>query len=412
MRLSPRRPGTVLLLFALIVFALLGLAALVIDLGLARVSQRQMQAAADTAALEGLRFRDELPPEVDPMTAPDRDVARREAARRAVFLMFEDTGGRAYGAAPDIPLVAGVNPLQATIDRGNFPAPRRFYKPDLQLNEGDEGHGDMVAGTFHANGTNPNFDPGQPYRRADFAPQPNGDAFLARLRLTNDRDGLDDHPGTSSRGPTVPYLFGRATLLAQQTRDAGITVRATAIADARPVLSAGLPLTVPGLAEPVPGVAPYGLSLASWNAWRQDETNRTATTLTLTVQGGDITGPVTGRFTDPPIDLVTVGAAFPAAAGRRDVLAHERYVRIYAPVAGQDRVAGFLHLRVAAQSDTTLTVDILLDVAARNATGALAGPLPPVGTDADVNALFALNASILDPLRAPALVNRHLGPTP
>ena len=36
-------------------FGLLGLAALVIDLGFARLTQRQMQSAVDSAALEGLR---------------------------------------------------------------------------------------------------------------------------------------------------------------------------------------------------------------------------------------------------------------------------------------------------------------------------------------------------------------------
>ena len=50
--------GTVLVLFAVLVIALLGIAALGIDMGLARLSQAQMQTAADTAALEGLRLRD------------------------------------------------------------------------------------------------------------------------------------------------------------------------------------------------------------------------------------------------------------------------------------------------------------------------------------------------------------------
>src|SRR5262249_18454400 len=49
------RRATALVYFPLMLFALLALAALVIDLGWARVTQRQMQTAVDAAALEGLR---------------------------------------------------------------------------------------------------------------------------------------------------------------------------------------------------------------------------------------------------------------------------------------------------------------------------------------------------------------------
>jgi len=48
-----RRSGNVLVLFGL--FAM---AALVIDVGFARLTQRQMQTAVDSAARERLRFRD------------------------------------------------------------------------------------------------------------------------------------------------------------------------------------------------------------------------------------------------------------------------------------------------------------------------------------------------------------------
>ena len=40
---------------ALIVFALCGVLSLVVDIGYARLTQGQMQSAADAAALEGLR---------------------------------------------------------------------------------------------------------------------------------------------------------------------------------------------------------------------------------------------------------------------------------------------------------------------------------------------------------------------
>ena len=48
--------GYVLVLFVMMFFGLMGLAALVIDMGFARLAQRQMQTAVDSAALEGLRW--------------------------------------------------------------------------------------------------------------------------------------------------------------------------------------------------------------------------------------------------------------------------------------------------------------------------------------------------------------------
>ena len=44
--------------FALIVFALCAVLSLIIDVGYARMTQSQMQNAADVAALEGVRSRD------------------------------------------------------------------------------------------------------------------------------------------------------------------------------------------------------------------------------------------------------------------------------------------------------------------------------------------------------------------
>ena len=49
------RAGYALMLFVMIFVGLMGLAALVIDMGFTRLAQRQMQTAVDSAALEGLR---------------------------------------------------------------------------------------------------------------------------------------------------------------------------------------------------------------------------------------------------------------------------------------------------------------------------------------------------------------------
>ena len=55
MRLRPTRNGNVIALTGVSIFGLMGVAALVIDLGFASLSRRQMQMAVNTSALEGLR---------------------------------------------------------------------------------------------------------------------------------------------------------------------------------------------------------------------------------------------------------------------------------------------------------------------------------------------------------------------
>ena len=50
------RAGYALVLFVMMFFGLMGLAALVIDIGFVRLAQRQMQTAVDSAALEGCGF--------------------------------------------------------------------------------------------------------------------------------------------------------------------------------------------------------------------------------------------------------------------------------------------------------------------------------------------------------------------
>ena len=54
-RISTHRRGYTLVFFAMMLFGIMAMAALVIDIGFARLTQRQMQTAADNAAVEGLR---------------------------------------------------------------------------------------------------------------------------------------------------------------------------------------------------------------------------------------------------------------------------------------------------------------------------------------------------------------------
>src|SRR5688572_13988993 len=128
---------------ALIVFALCGLLSLVVDVGAVRLTQGQMQNAADAAALEGLRQRDvglRTPAGQyvnDPFAS---DCLRRAAANRMVRRTFDDdlepaNGDPVYqfGAGPIIGLTEGATTLHAG-QTLSVPEPR-VYKPDPQLNQ-------------------------------------------------------------------------------------------------------------------------------------------------------------------------------------------------------------------------------------------------------------------------------------
>ncbi len=98
-RRRPDRAGYVAVLFVMMFFGIMGLAALVIDMGFVRLAQRQMQTAVDSAALEGLRWRDSL-----------SDQDRREQASSVVASLFSDaadSGGTVhYGAGPVVNFAA------------------------------------------------------------------------------------------------------------------------------------------------------------------------------------------------------------------------------------------------------------------------------------------------------------------
>ncbi len=268
---SRARRGYTLVFFAMFLFGFMALAALVIDIGFARLTQRQMQTAVDAAALEGLRFRDEVPQDLvdaivaaggnggDPSDPEYRDYARRWLASRIVALTFDDNldpddGDEiGFGAGPVVELTGGVGDPMLNAGQLLRLPDTPFYKPlrsdktfGLELNLADDMHGDMVAGEYDPEKEHWEL---PSYSREDFTPTPAGDAFLVRMRRT-DRPvaGLDQVDNVSSHGPSIPYLFARGAFLpasdpntGYSPRHHGMTVRATGIADARPVLSVGLP---------------------------------------------------------------------------------------------------------------------------------------------------------------------------
>lgn len=272
---------------ALIAFALLGLMSLVIDFGLVRITQAQMQIAADTAAIEGLRQRDIAvvnPATFQTLTDPfATDCLRRTAAYRVARSVFDDdldltSEDPRYnlGAGPVLELTAGVGSMSA-LQTISVPEPR-VYDPYLQLNQQNAVEGDMVSGRFCYN-PDPRSSEGiayaQPgtlvcdvpqrtistYARNDFnpsdsAPQPpaqlsncpspddapptpwptpgsgslataDHSAFLVRLRRSNEyRDfpGQTD-PDVASSGPTLPLLFGRGSVIHGNADESAYSIR-------------------------------------------------------------------------------------------------------------------------------------------------------------------------------------------
>ena len=255
------RRGVVLVLFAMLTFVVLAIAALTIDLGMARLTQLEMQGAVNSAALEGLRFRDNNP--WDPATvsaqgttvgAQELDTDRRQAASAVVTQIFTDdtVNGITFGAGPVVQLSGGVgDPSLAAAKSFQISSQpdQNFYKPSrsdgtpgLELNAGypQPINGDMVSGNYGSMSAS-NTAAGVPvaegtnYSRADFQPDPAGEspgsstyvanngAFLVRMRRTistnfpSGLSGVDLESGVSSSGPTVPLLFGLGSVIQQQS---------------------------------------------------------------------------------------------------------------------------------------------------------------------------------------------------
>ncbi|WP_231744453.1 Tad domain-containing protein [Stieleria neptunia] len=248
-----------MVLLAMLLFGLFAMAALVIDLGFARLAQRQMQSAADSAALEGLRFRDQLPPNA---SSTDFEVERRTHVQQWVTNAFDDDLGatsddHTYGGGPIVDFVGGAGDASLNASQTMSTPPTPFYRPTLSTNlsgtSPNSDSGDMVSGYFDRTLDNPNFDSdippseneyvdddtGQYVRRnfiaGDMAQRSTHNAFLVRLRRTGET--LSSELGSS--GPPIPYLFGRGSLMDRGLTGDGMRVRATSIASVRPIVCVG-----------------------------------------------------------------------------------------------------------------------------------------------------------------------------
>lgn len=415
LRRAGGRRGTTLILLVLLIFGLLGLAALVIDIGFARHARRQMLTATDSAALAGLQGRD--------ATGASPDLTRRQAASDLVAWTFDDdfdtAGGDAtnFGAGPVVEFTGGV-PLGGTFAGSatmSLPA-TPTYDPRPRLNLANDARGDLVAGEY-ATGAGVTHREESDYGRDDFTPQADGAAFLARLRRT----GEILPPDVGEAGPRLPYLFARGSLLAVESRGAGIAVRATSIAAGRRAKSVGRARAASDLA----GAFPLALTRAAWNA---SVATDVATTLEVLATGEvQIGGVPAGQVFDGAGagrsmaigDAATRTPVTDAAAWVAATLAALPSSRVaYVPLLADaglgidDRVVGFGYLDsivLDGGAPARLLVVRRADrIAAENATATVTRGFDLLFTDQNpdpqLSLLLAQHAAVDDSLRAAALV--------
>jgi hypothetical protein len=284
-----------MVLFAMLLFGMMALAALVIDIGFARLAQRQMQSASDSAALEGLRF------------------GNAEATEIVGFVFDDDLDvaddPRQFGAGTIVEFSSGSGDPSIGASQLLTIPEVRSYKPILQ------------------NGV---ANPGQ---------------FVVKLQ----RGGtLDDQADLFAKGPPVPYLFARGSLINRELVATGITVRASSFARYEPVVSVGG--VVAGSPSPI-GVA---MSIDDWN------------------------DPDTNEFF--AYDVSVIGGVRGASVIPNDALTG--YIAIFDAIAN-NRVIGFGLAAINSGEVVKQPLVSGVQIVTQNASATFASPLPALGAEAE-----------------------------
>jgi hypothetical protein len=265
------------------------------------------------------------------------------------------------------------------------PVLRTNDQPGQQKNKQ---HGDMVSGLYRPDQPHVEF-PG--YVRPDFTAGTITDgsiyqslAFLVRMRRTTGLNPLDKEPFVSSRARPIPFLFSLGSLIRRSEvngydpRREGMTIRATAIAAARPALRASPPpRSLDGaiiasesqfsLEQEIPphpmlGLYPFALELEFWcstvlDTWYIGDVAQPSTwhnNYTFDADGGTDLIIASGSSTGTPGQVVGKFAQFGTCVGQplvpmdRVLLSGDQisgYVAIYDSIAGPtgvvDRIVGY-----------------------------------------------------------------------
>lgn len=320
---GPNRRGYVMVLFAMLLFGIMAMAALVIDIGFARLAQRQMQTAADSAALEGLRY---------------RDTDGRERASDLVAMHFDDDlletpeDPYNFGAGPIVEFTGGAGDASMFASQLMQVPASPTYKPTdqraLKLNaDNSDIAGDMLVGDFFVD---QDHEEANDYSREDFAVDPTGSAFLVRMRRTGESFPVSS--ASSSAGPSLPYLFARGSLINRELVSRGVAVRSTAIAQYMPVVTVGNEDSDNGLLGPL-GIA---VSLQSWSTLSTIPATRTNPAI------GDVIGEVVPAVPTPAPSSARRGyiAIFSELTDRRVIGFGYAIVNVTGDVTKQPLVSG------------------------------------------------------------------------
>jgi hypothetical protein len=248
---------------------------------------------------------------------------------------------------------------------------------------------------------------------------PSNDSFLVRLRRTRNVDGLDDIPDVSTSSVPLPLLFGRGSMIQADpssgfnVRAQGLTVRGTAIAQARPAMRVGLPLREAG----VPGA----MSFAVTRTFASTFTNGEVITIDA---GGHMTvaGDIVGQFAADAMSIATVGNELvPAPPGPCDPAAVPQeltYVPVFDLVglSATNRIIGFVAARLTwpVCVGTSAPAQVTIGhgphgVALSNATAFLIDGLSDTLPPSDIAAIMTAARELAEPpisvgVQAPAVV--------
>jgi hypothetical protein len=327
-----RRRGYTLVFYAMCLFAFMALAALVIDIGLVRLTQRQMQTAVDSSTVEGLRGDGEVDYET-----------RRESARQFAVWHFDDDldestddgafdfGSGQFGAGPEVQFsgFAGVDPALSAGQTMSVNPESPVYKPV------------MMNGAASASGT-----------------------FLVDMRRGT---GSDSQADLYSVGTAVPFLFARGALVDRELIHQGVSVQVAGSATFQNVLSVGLADDAHGLR----GLAPFALRFDT------------------DTEDLDTQNPYIFQIDSQSRMPLAVGRALPESSGALTV-GTTGYAPIYAqlPGASQLLVIGFVSATV--EAGPTIVIDAN-QKAPMNASTILCYPREMNTTPDELSGAVALN---------------------
>ena len=463
-RRRAERNGYVLVLVVAMLFGLFALAALVIDFGFVRLTQRQMLAATDAAAMEGLRWRDvqnweELPGYLNPSNltgsiplAQQPAIGRMAAAKMVLLMMARNGSDEAdpvdYGFGPELQYTATTSggPAAGPLITADGP---HVYHAHLQTNDGNATNGDIVSG---------DFGPDQPaveqsdYSRNDFSPAASSasgtnppPSLLVRMRRVAPGNPLDQQSNVALSDPAVPFLFGYGAPIDRASIAQGVTVRGTTIASIgfnpanNPQISSGDPnygdYRTIGMTSSVGwpyswsdeknvihnqiGAVPiaiYADSAAGNDQWSPLVTGQSAVTLTvasdaMTLKASNGTTTVGFLVNQTPwvvtqgqnsvLSPVVIGQPAAAAATALPDNQSSAYVLL---LSAANQVIGFGAVDGLSSGSQSITFKPMQNrVAWENASAMLVQPFQP---GVDVQSLWKLRAAVQYPLFSPVLVNR------